>query len=67
VANPFFPQLAISLNNTNVNLSWSTNLPGFILESVNRLEESWTPVPGTTGYSVTLPVTAPSQFFRLKN
>ncbi|MGA2178271.1 MAG: hypothetical protein ABSH15_01620 [Verrucomicrobiota bacterium] len=66
VANPFFPQVTISLNNTNVNLSWSTNLPNFTLESVARLGDTWTTVPGVTGYSATLPVSADSQFFRLR-
>ena len=65
VANPFFPQLAISLNHTNVNLNWSTNLPGLMLESVTQFGASWMPVPGVTGYSATLPVNAGSQFFRL--
>jgi hypothetical protein len=57
--------LAVSLNHTNVNLSWSTNLAGLMLESVTQLGEAWTPVPGVTGYSATLPVNAGSQFFRL--
>jgi Tol biopolymer transport system component len=66
VLNPFAPRLAISLNATNVNLSWSTNSPALVLESVNQLGESWTSVPGVTGYSATLPVNARNQFFRLK-
>jgi uncharacterized repeat protein (TIGR03803 family) len=61
------PQLAMSIDDTNVNLSWSTNFPDFALESVGRLGEAWTPVPGVTGYSATLPVNpATNQFFRLK-
>lgn len=51
---------------TNVNLSCSTNLPGFVLESVTQLGDSWTPVPGVTGYSVTLPINTDSQFFQLR-
>jgi uncharacterized repeat protein (TIGR03803 family) len=62
------PKLAISLNGTNVNLSWSTNYPDFTLESVGQLIGSWTPVPGVTGYSATLPVNAgTNQFFRLRH
>ena len=61
-----FPTLAISLNDTNVNLSWDTNYPDFTLESVVQPDGTWTPVPGVTGYSATLPISANSQFFRLK-
>ena len=61
-----FPTLAISLNDTNVNLSWDTNYPDFTLESVAQPDGTWTPVPGVTGHSATLPISANSQFFRLK-
>jgi hypothetical protein len=61
-----FPMLAISLNATNVNLSWSTNFPACTLESVAQLSGTWTPVSGVTGYSATLPANAGSQFFRLR-
>jgi hypothetical protein len=60
------PKLAISLNNTNVAVSWSTNYPGFTLEGIDQLNGTWTSVPGVTGYSATLPVSADSQFFRLR-
>jgi hypothetical protein len=67
VSNPFFSQLAISLNNTNVNLSWSTNYPGFVLEGTGDLTGGWTTVPGVTGYSAALPVVpGTNQFFRLR-
>jgi uncharacterized repeat protein (TIGR03803 family) len=62
-----WPTLAISLNNTNVALSWSTNFPDYVLESTDQLTASWTSVPGITGYSATLPVNAATnRFFRLK-
>ncbi|MGA3283721.1 MAG: choice-of-anchor tandem repeat GloVer-containing protein [Verrucomicrobiota bacterium] len=61
-----FPKLAVTLSGTNLNLSWSTNYPGFTLESVAQLDGTWTSVPGVTGYSATLPVSADSQFFRLR-
>jgi Beta-propeller repeat len=62
-----FPVLAVSLNDTNVNLSWSTNYPAFTLESVAQLGGTWTPVPGVTGYSATLPISAgTNQIFRLR-
>ena len=60
------PEMAISLSNGNVNLSWSTNFPDFMLESVYHLGEAWTPVTNITGYSATLPVDSDSQFFRLR-
>ncbi|MGA2178273.1 MAG: choice-of-anchor tandem repeat GloVer-containing protein [Verrucomicrobiota bacterium] len=60
------PKLAIAPNDTNVNLSWSTNYPGFVLESIDQLNGTWTSVPGVTGCSATLPVSADSQFFRLR-
>jgi hypothetical protein len=67
VLNPFYPQLAISNSGANVNLSWSTNLPGFVLESTDQLGGTWTSVPSVTGYSATLPVIPETnQFFRLK-
>jgi uncharacterized repeat protein (TIGR03803 family) len=61
------PQLGMTLAGTNINLSWSTNYPDFALESVSQLGETWTTVPGITGYSATLPLdTASNQFFRLR-
>jgi uncharacterized repeat protein (TIGR03803 family) len=61
------PTLAISLNTTNVTLSWSTNFPDFALESVGQLTGAWTSVPGVTGYSAALPVNLETnQFFRLR-
>ncbi|MGA2178270.1 MAG: choice-of-anchor tandem repeat GloVer-containing protein [Verrucomicrobiota bacterium] len=61
-----FPKLTVALNDTNLNLSWSTNYPDFTLESTGDLTGGWTSVPGVTGYSATLPVSADSQFFRLR-
>jgi Tol biopolymer transport system component len=67
VANPFSPHLAISNSGANANLSWSTNLLGFVLESTDQLNGPWTPVPGVTGCSATLPVIPETnQFFRLR-
>jgi uncharacterized repeat protein (TIGR03803 family) len=61
------PSLAITLNNTNVNLSWNTNCPDYTLESTGDLTGTWTSVSGLTGYSATLPVdTTTNRFFRLK-
>lgn len=65
-ANAELPNLAISLNTTNVTLSWSTNYPDYILESAGDLNGSWTNVAETTNYTVSLPVSSSNQFFRLK-
>lgn len=59
------PKLAISLDPTNVNVSWSTNFPEFGLESMGQLANGWKPEPGVTGFSATLPVAAGHQFYRL--
>lgn len=59
------PKLAISLEHTNVQLSWSTNFPDFALESAEPSAGVWTPVPGVTGFSATRPVATSNQFFRL--
>lgn len=48
------PKLAISLVDTSVSLSWSTNFPGFTLESAPKIEDEWTAVPGVTQFSATL-------------
>jgi hypothetical protein len=61
-----FPQLVISPNGTSVTLSWSANFPDFALEKADQLEGPWTPVPGVTGYSATLPLGTTNQFFRLR-
>jgi uncharacterized repeat protein (TIGR03803 family) len=61
-----FPKVAISLSDTNLNLSWSTNYPGFTLESTSDLTSGWTAVPGVTGFSATLPFSADRQFYRLR-
>jgi uncharacterized repeat protein (TIGR03803 family) len=61
------PALAMSISNTNVILSWNTNYPDFALESAGQLINAWTPVPGVTGYSATLPFNiGTNQFFRLR-
>jgi hypothetical protein len=68
VANPMIPKLAITLNNTNVTLSWNTNFTNFTLESTAELNGVWTPVSGVTGSPATLPVNAATnQFFRLRH
>ena len=61
------PTLAITPSDTNIILSWSTNFPDLVLESTDQLAGAWTPVPGVTGYSTTLPINPEAnQFFRLR-
>ena len=61
-----FPKLAVTLNGTNLILSWSTNYPAFVLEGADQLDGTWTTVSGVTGCSATLPVGADSRFYRLR-
>jgi formylglycine-generating enzyme len=61
------PTLLISLDYTNVNLSWSTNCPDFTLERTDQLTNLWSPVSGTTNCSATVSLAAATnQFFRLR-
>ena len=51
-----------------LNLTWLANAPGYVLESAGTLSGGppWTPVPGATTNSVTLPISGTNQFFRLR-
>jgi hypothetical protein len=69
---PVPPSLSISLLQTNtVKLQWTTNAPGFFLESVtNLLSQTWNGVANVptiegTNFYVTAAVAASRQFFRL--
>ena len=59
------PRVAISRDAPNVILSWSTNFPGYTLESADRLTGAWAPVAGVNGNATTLPVNVGGRFFRL--
>jgi uncharacterized repeat protein (TIGR03803 family) len=66
------PVLSLSLAPSNAVLSWDTNLTGFVLESTAALGGAWsrvslTPVVvGTTNFA-TNTISAPSQFYRLRD
>ncbi|PYJ06509.1 MAG: hypothetical protein DME25_06465, partial [Verrucomicrobia bacterium] len=66
-------QLNITRSGPTVALSWPTNSPGFVLESAPavRLPASWTTVGASpavteTNYTLSLQVTNPATFFRLR-
>ena len=60
------PSLQASLAGANLIISWPSAINGFTLESTDRLSGgTWSPVPGVTGNSVTLPIGAGNKFFRL--
>ena len=62
------PVLSYSIDNGNFVLSWPTETTGWTLESSTDLGASdlWDPVPGVDNNSVSVPITAPKNFFRLK-
>ena len=62
------PVLSYSVEGTNFILSWPTETVGWALESTAdlMLSNSWTAVPGVTNNSVSVPITAPKEFFRLR-
>jgi L-ascorbate metabolism protein UlaG (beta-lactamase superfamily) len=60
------PELAISLNDTNVILCWNTNAPDFALEHTVDLATAWTTEASITNCSITLGVNSEKRFFRLK-
>jgi L-ascorbate metabolism protein UlaG (beta-lactamase superfamily) len=66
VAQDVAPELAISLNDTNVSLSWNTNFPDFALERTGDPAAGWTAEAIITNCSVALGRNADKQFFRLK-
>jgi len=65
------PSLSITLSGGNLVFSWSTNFPGYLLESTPSLNPTvWTVVPGTPAiannqYVLSVSKTASGQFFRL--
>lgn len=65
------PKLDIDVEGTNVRISWPLWGTGFVLQQKTSLDSgSWapvagTPVTGTGSYSLTLPATGQTRFFRL--
>jgi hypothetical protein len=65
-------ELKISKEGTNVVVSWPASATNFVLESSSSLATGWTAVAAALAtkqqvVSVTLPITGPRQFFRLKD
>ena len=60
--------LSIQQAGLSVQLTWPVSPPGYVLESASSVSAGpWTPVPGVTTNSVTLPISTTNQFFRLRN
>jgi hypothetical protein len=62
------PVLSYAIQDGNFLLSWPTETTGWTLESSTDLgaADIWDPVPGVDNNSVSVPMTAPKNFFRLK-
>jgi len=65
-------QLSISQQGTNIVVSWPASATNYFLESCCYMTNDWslvlgTPVTNNQTMSVTLPMTGPQQFFRLKS
>jgi len=62
------PVLSCSVDNGNIIVSWPPETTGWTLESSTDLgvADTWDPVPGVIDNSVSVPMTAPKNFFRLK-
>jgi hypothetical protein len=66
------PSIAVSKSGANILISWPESASGYVLQAATSLSgASWSPAAGTSATSagkvtVTLPITAGNQFFRLK-
>lgn len=66
------PELTIRLAQQTVVLSWSKDFPNAVLEFTDRLSDAnWSPMtelpgPGEGNLLVTLPVTVPERYYRLR-
>jgi hypothetical protein len=62
------PVLSYAIQDGNFVLSWPAETTGWTLESSTDLgtPDTWDPVPGVVDNSVSVPMTAPRNFFRLK-
>jgi len=64
---PVTPAVSIQMSNSTLLLAWPAAPSGFALESTGNLPAGpWAGVPGVTSNSITLPLNAGSQFFRLR-
>lgn len=62
------PVLSYAIQDNNFVLSWPEETTGWTLESSTDLgiADAWDPVPSVVNNSVSVPMTAPKNFFRLK-
>jgi hypothetical protein len=62
------PVLSHTIQDGNFILSWPAETSGWTLESSTDLGgvDGWDPVPGVVNNSVSVPMTAPANFFRLR-
>jgi hypothetical protein len=64
---PAAPTLSAVRSGNQITISWPASATGFILEvTANLGSPSWTAVPGVVNNSVTVPIGAGNQFYRLK-
>jgi hypothetical protein len=63
------PVLSYAIQGGSFVLSWPVETTGWTLESSTDLgdPDTWDPVPGVDNNSVSVPMTAPKNFFRLKS
>ena len=60
------PSLTITKNDAQVVVSWTAGATGYVLQSASTLTNpAWAAVPGVTGNSISLPIGANNQFYRL--
>jgi hypothetical protein len=64
---PASVSLTISVSGANVLISWPSSATGFTLQSASTLTGGWSAVSGVQSNSVSVPIGAGSQFFRLKD
>jgi hypothetical protein len=67
VGSAALPSLSFSVSGNQLTLSWPASAAGFTLVSATSVPaNTWVPVPGVVGNSVTIAMTNSQQYFRLK-
>ena len=63
---PAPPKISIERTGASLTLSWPTNATSYVLEAAGDvIAGPWSPVPGVTTNSITVPINSSNQFFRL--
>jgi hypothetical protein len=61
------PRLTVAIDTGNLRISWPADATGFSLESTpDLLNPVWAPVTGVSNNAVSVPLTDPQRFFRLR-